>query len=150
MNFAWCFSVMLWCKLHVISVKYFLSIQYSIKHAMPSTQRGGICTWGHISYSFGATRCVKTKCKLHKWWEKSVEKSQWISLIYILITTITYSYFFGMWPKRAQFSPYTRKKRQNDCFSTGGLDACLSLLNTIIFAEIPSQKNLSLAGINSN
>lgn len=35
-------------------------------------------------------------------------------------------------------------------FPTGGLDACLSLLNTVIFAEIPSQKNLSLAGINSN
>ena len=34
--------------------------------------------------------------------------------------------------------------------SSRGLDGCLSLLNTIIFAEIPSQKNLSLAGINSN
>lgn len=56
-----------------------------------------------------------------------------------------------MWPQQAQFLSYTkRKKKMTVFFPTGGLDACLSLLNTVIFAEIPSQKNLSLAGINSN
>lgn len=48
------------------------------------------------------------------------------------------------------FLARTLGKKQKRLRFTAGLDACLSLLNTVIFAQIPSEKNLSLAGVNSN